>query len=99
MMSINDYVHLALYREGLLSESLVSSDTGMGFSAGSTTRRLGLRLLLRPHRRQRQLGSVSARGGAFGVIVFCLVPPDVHGRGAALGGRAGRVGHLSVLLV
>ena len=88
-----------MYREGLLSVSLVYSDTGMGFKMGSTTRRLSLRLLLRPHRRQRQLGSVSARGGAFGVIVFCLVPPDVHGRGAVLGGRARRVGHLSVLLV
>lgn len=98
-MSINDSVHLAMHRESTLSVPLAYSDTGMGFSTGSTTQLLSLRLLLCPHRRQRQLGSVSARGGAFVVIIFWLVPPDVHGRGAVLGGRARGVGHLSVLLV
>lgn len=70
-----------------------------GGGVGSTTQRLSLRLLQRPHRRHRLLGSVSARCGTLAVAIFCVVPPDVHGRGAALGGRAARVGHLSVLLV
>lgn len=97
--SIHDYVHLAMHRENILSVPLAYSDTGMGFIVGSTTQRLSLGLLLCPHRRHGQLGSVSAHSGAFGVIIFCVVPPDVHGRGAVLGGHARGVGHLSILLV
>lgn len=88
-----------MHRENILSVPLAYSDTGMGFIVGSTTQRLSLGLLLCPHRRHGQLGSVSAHSWAFGVIIFCVVPPDVHGRGAVLGGSARGVGHLSVLLV
>lgn len=66
-----------------------------GFSTGTTKKFLSLRLLLPPHGWDGQLCSVLARRWQFGV----MVPLDVHGRGAMLGGRARRVGHLAVLLV
>lgn len=93
-------MYIYLYTESIFSlcHGLIVI-LGWVFSTGSTIQRLSLRLLLCPHRRQRQLGSVLARSGKFGVIIFWLVPPDVHGRGAVLGRRARGVGHLSVLLV